>query len=511
MKRFIFITTVLVFALCIPTKTDARGNYLGQFNMHYTLAIRSPESGKAEIIIQVENYLGDYLWLSEYGYHGVYTDIENVIAFDVNGDEIRVDYHENENEDEWLVYSNGNSMFTIQYSAGTEIAQYGDYLEYKGKITQEFAMLAAEYVFLVPRDFQNPKIFIEFELPEDWIAVTPWELTNEGYSPQTDYGDTIENMGPSTLALGDFNVETENRSGTEVQVAVLNSIDADLQEYIIKNSFDVYAYYESLYGSTVGNRYLSIFVLPEEYNIYGGEWSNGQGASIYWRSGDIVDWPMYNHAVFHVWESWLYGYEKPCWFSEGVNEFYKFKASAQLGLYSTSEVRQRYDHEFMQRYLYEYSNTQKDRPVSEVCSGWQDSFIIYKKAAIVATLLAKEIYARTDGQFIMDDYVQTLYNKYGGYYAPCYEACLLLELNKLTDQDFSDFFDRFVYGKELLEISDVFYGDADRDKLSDLEELFWDTNPHNPDTDNDGYPDGEEVIIGADPIDTGSYPGTTDG
>ncbi len=41
--------------------------------------------------------------------------------------------------------------------------------------------------------------------------------------------------------------------------------------------------------------------------------------------------------------------------------------------------------------------------------------------------------------------------------------------------------------------------DSDKDGLSDLEERLYHTNPNNPDTDGDGYKDGEEVKNGYDP------------
>lgn len=46
--------------------------------------------------------------------------------------------------------------------------------------------------------------------------------------------------------------------------------------------------------------------------------------------------------------------------------------------------------------------------------------------------------------------------------------------------------------------------DADRDALSDAAEARLGTDPHNPDTDGDGYQDGDEVAEGADPLDASS-------
>jgi hypothetical protein len=42
--------------------------------------------------------------------------------------------------------------------------------------------------------------------------------------------------------------------------------------------------------------------------------------------------------------------------------------------------------------------------------------------------------------------------------------------------------------------------DADNDGLKDTEESYWNTDPNNPDSDGDGYLDGEEVVTGHNPL-----------
>jgi hypothetical protein len=49
-------------------------------------------------------------------------------------------------------------------------------------------------------------------------------------------------------------------------------------------------------------------------------------------------------------------------------------------------------------------------------------------------------------------------------------------------------------------------GDTDGDGLSDVEENVLETDPNNPDTDNDTFPDGLEVAVGSDPLDGNNIP-----
>src|SRR3990167_1633294 len=46
--------------------------------------------------------------------------------------------------------------------------------------------------------------------------------------------------------------------------------------------------------------------------------------------------------------------------------------------------------------------------------------------------------------------------------------------------------------------------DADKDGLANREESYWNTDFQNPDTDGDGFLDGEEVASGHDPLIPGS-------
>ena len=51
--------------------------------------------------------------------------------------------------------------------------------------------------------------------------------------------------------------------------------------------------------------------------------------------------------------------------------------------------------------------------------------------------------------------------------------------------------------------------DPDGDSLTNLEEYNYGTDPHDPDTDDDDWSDGKEVECGTDPLDPNSKPQNT--
>ncbi len=79
--------------------------------------------------------------------------------------------------------------------------------------------------------------------------------------------------------------------------------------------------------------------------------------------------------------------------------------------------------------------------------------------------------------------------------------------NVQTDSDMDGMPDIFEeeYGLEP-GLSDDSLWDPDEDGLSSFEESWRSLNPTNPDTDGDGYSDGEEVLKGSNPLDAGSTP-----
>jgi len=125
---------------------------------------------------------------------------------------------------------------------------------------------------------------------------------------------------------------------------------------------------------------------------------------------------------------------------------------------------------------------------------------------------------------------------------------LLEELNTFSGYDFTDFFNRYVYGLELIPYEPYYHydkaflamqegnfgqaedhfttayqlavelgendladeceewlsrlgEDSDGDGLPDPWEEYLGTDPQNPDTDGDGVSDGDEVRLGSDPTD----------
>ena len=153
------------------------------------------------------------------------------------------------------------------------------------------------------------------------------------------------------------------------------------------------------------------------------------------------------------------------------------------------------------QYLQEYANTPQDVPLIDAT----DSFLVYRKSALVMLLMAREIYERTEGEVTIDDLMRYFYENCGSYVQSCDEEYIKSALNLLTDSDFTSFFNAHIYGVTTLNM-DWAFEDSDHDSLQNAIEVLLDTDLDDPDTDGDGADDGIEVELGTDPLDPSSYP-----
>ncbi len=135
------------------------------------------------------------------------------------------------------------------------------------------------------------------------------------------------------------------------------------------------------------------------------------------------------------------------------------------------------------------------------------------KGALIVSLIDYEIKNRTNNEKDQDDFERLLFESYSAYYNNGNAKrrdnyCLLQEMNTFTDSDFSEFFNKYIFGTELLPVSWL-QSDEDGDTLMNYEEILFDTKLDELDTDGDGFHDNEEIDSGSDPTLADSYPPQT--
>ena len=481
-------------------------------DLDYVLIIDNPGSGQTTLAMTVSNLSTNTFEVEEHGYHGLYVNVLSLSAYDSFDNPLAVEHlpdsgtaYFGQQADVWLIQCAGLSQIVVEYTVQPGLIDSGH--GHRGYIASDFAVLAGEYVFLVPRGSATNSVAVSFSLPTGWIAYAPWPRQGDVYNPAIPEANAIDSLSVSDFALGQFDVYTQTIGTTEAAVAAYHDWTTDVKGELAQWSWDTLDYQTSVFGGPVGDYYLAIFcpMAPDDQDIYAGEWSTSQGYSIRFEADGSYwgKWDMFAHQVFHRWNGWAWGMSGyHSWFGEGPNVLYEMKTITELRIdrpYGNmeDELRGYYD-----TYLNDYVGLGNDRALT---SGDLDTFLVYRKGAMVAFLIAKEIYLRTDGVYNFDDFLQVLVQNYGHYAAPCSEECLKTELTTLTGTDFTQFFDDYIYGTTTLPM-DWAFEDSDEDGLSNALEIGWDTHPEDEDTDDDGYSDAVEIAAHSDPLDPSSIP-----
>jgi predicted metalloprotease with PDZ domain len=465
-------------------------------DIHYLLAVPDPASGQAAIKMTITNRdLDEVILISP-------CPSTTLRVEDIDGDRLVTETLSSRRVN---VQCAEVPEFTVKYTIQPCRATQS---EYEGYIGSDFAALKGDDVIVDTEPWAD-SVAVAFDLPPGWSAHTPWRRDGPAYNPEvTDSWSPVTSLGRTGMALGRFDAYTRTVGKTEVIIAAYAGWPEAVRRSLAEQAWDILDYQTDVFGCSIGDRYLAIFcpVAADGRHIVASGNALSQGWSIafnedgsYWGR-----WDMFAHGSFHRWNGyppwhmWVW----PQWFKEGGDVLYEMKTITELRIERPyggmeEELARYYD-----TYLTEYLGTDRDRPVVDVGS---DSWIRYRKSAMVNFLLAREIYSRTEGAQTFDDWLAVLMEEYSGVYVWCKTDCLQEELELLTGTDFGEFFNDYVYGVAPLPMEWA-SEDDDLDGLSNALEIGWDTDFQDDDTDGDGYGDGVEVKNLSDPLDRASIP-----
>jgi predicted metalloprotease with PDZ domain len=361
-------------------------------------------------------------------------------------------------------------------------------------------------VFIAPNAVKPEQILITYSLPSEWKFFSTWQETEMGFTPAQEGTDTYINWHNSIFAAGIFYEYRENIFDNVATVLIPKTYPKQKADEFAQGQISVYQYEANMFGTFLDDDYLTIVLNRNDRRTQVRD-STGE-----WSTSLCIDSSPQNHSFyttthgsFHRWNGFSLGFEpSPQWWGEGLATYYGVKITTKLGIpngaFEYTELMSIYE-----SLLRENS----DSPVSNSNS----SRIIYRKGALVASLIDYEIKLRTNEQMTLDNFLQSLFGKYSAFYnsgiaKPCDNYCLLKELNIFTNSDFTEFFSKYVFGKEQLPI-DWLKADDDNDSLLNYQEILYETNLSSVDTDSDGFQDNIEVRLGTSPLSAESFPTPT--
>jgi len=356
----------------------------------------------------------------------------------------------------WKLYLTGESLIKITYNATLSPIPYTQH-GIEGLLSDDFFIASGEQYALVPgtcgEEIKDVNVY--FRTKENWQGYTPWrEYKNKLYDPFI-YSSIDYEANHSSLNVGcvlfapqnEFIRYTEKIGDTNVSIVLDKDIPSNSTN--AQSLMEAFLRMTDLWGESIDENYLAFIVkYPEE--VYAGEWTNSQGFSTQFG---ILD-EMFVHQIYHRWNGW-HPYRTPFqesesqkrgFYTEGWNVFYSDKILNELTNHNWRYLRNYYE-----TYKSLYRNTSKDEPVAKS----EETFIIYRKGALVAYMLDKEIQKMTENQKSLDDVVKEIWRRYGKQNGSFnYDNVIEIINSMLAGNTIDEFFNKYVFGVGPVSISE---------------------------------------------------------
>ena len=415
----------------------------------YSLRVDSSRPGLARVKCVFRNVRQDSLVLRLRVKHA---EISNVL-YDSEDD--RPSWEERENNI-WIMRFTKPGMKTIiveydvELNVSSRISHKPEYTSYMG---DDYGILDGHALFLMPLGLHTTgEVKVNLGLPAGWRSITPWDAI--GHS--SFMADSIDEVVDSVFCIGRFQ-SAKGLLGEHEIYAIFSGAEGnnlDLEKKA-SNMVEIFRDYVMRFGDFPFKRYLGVFAGPaaDGNNMHSSAHGTGFIGPMY------VDYSFVAHEAFHVWNGGITmqksDYE--VWFKEGFTQYYGYLTPYRTGIYSKERFLQYLRRDYG-AYLQKYG-TDDDMPLTRVKEktarkeGQEQVssakvWIMYHKSALVASLMDNEIRKRTDGRKSLDD---VMYHMFHEFREQRYSSEDVLEaLNTVTQQDFSQFFSTYVYGRAKL-------------------------------------------------------------
>ena len=164
------------------------------------------------------------------------------------------------------------------------------------------------------------------------------------------------------------------------------------------------------------------------------------------------------HEILHFWnaETFRRSTDKEQWFNEGVTEYYAFKIAMKLSLIERDEISIKLALPFG-HYLSDPGTgtlSMSEAGVREL--KFKHYFLVYCGGLMAGMVLDYDVRATTSNTKSLDDLMRVMYLKYDRTDNRYTTGDIADELKALTGKDYSDFFRRYVQGREIIPVGQFF-------------------------------------------------------
>lgn len=415
----------------------------GEF--YYEFDIRDTSSHIYHTKILLYSKINRELRIGNRGYHtpGVIDFISDVVFENLSDTAFS---YEQIGTKEWKLNLEGETLIKITYSATLSPIPYDNIHGIQGLLSDDFFVASGEHYALVTTDTDIKYVNVYFRTKKDWEGYVPWsEYKNKLYDPyiysSIDYRANWDSLNIGCLLFAPQNefIQYDEKVG-DTNVSIVLDKDIPSSSENAQSLIGAFRKTTELWGESIDENYLA-FIVEYPEKVYAGEWTSSQGYSTQFG---ILD-EMFLHQIYHRWNGW-----RPycTWFKESEHQHRGFYSEGWNMFYNDKILNELTDHDwkylrsFYETYKSSYLGTDDDKPVAE----GGDSFITYRKGALVAYLLDNEIQAMTGNQKSLDDVVREIWRRYGKQNGSFDYYDIIEITNNVTGNTIDEFFNKYVFG-----------------------------------------------------------------
>jgi len=388
--------------------------------------------------------------------------------------------------DEWRILGTFEDV-EISYTLNMSLhPAEGNYID------ENYAFFFSGTLFIYPEVegyYRSPVVGIEaeFHVPEEWEVIVPWFMLDRHRYSSSD----LNEVTCGHIGFGKFHAAEYNINNVSLIVALPHETIVS-HDQILNVTVGCFEYFMSFLNcSYPGKRFAVIFTPPPEpcstadfggpgvlvsSDVHHYEEDEvlieqirrycelcGRKAIHLWELG-FTHWWLIPHEMFHT----LDGFSGGC-YEEGLVQYYGYKALIYAGVWSMedfysyicgrfdfptqtfiSELNYYYTEIWRTEYNLPIASEELERKIEENPEEWRYGWIGAGKMVTVAYMLDKGIKQVTDGKSGLDDVISYINTRYLDPLHGVPPEELLQTVNLISGQDFTDFFNRFVFGNDWL-------------------------------------------------------------
>jgi predicted metalloprotease with PDZ domain len=305
------------------------------------------------------------------------------------------------------------------------------------------------YAFFIIPDVNMKNVQVNFQLPAGWKASTPWQREKEN-NFKVESGRFLVN---NCFMLGTHQESVINVAGMEMRLAISNKL-AYAKPLIEKTMRKLIPAYQQLFGGSPAPTYL---VVMNEERVTDGSAFRRSFSQIFKDTIDEKGIPTWGyimaHEIFHLWNGHaILPADQEEWFKEGFTDYMTNVMLRRAGLINDEIVYRKLEH-IARRYWLDrvwQRDTVSIRETGEHKE--QLRFGVYGGGAIVGIALDVEMRKATNNQKGVADIMYRLFQEFAKTGKPYAVDDIIRIANEETGKDLKPFFDRYVTGREFLDI-----------------------------------------------------------